>query len=309
VRVIILSSIFAALTGILGFVLGNLGIETFLAIKRPFPYGIENVIQAKGFTPSPNMLASIIMIGVFFQLQKLSKNRTIPNRKDYLIFLTLLIGFSLTFSKTVVCLLIGIILILYLNHKSILSFTWRLATSFVIIGLFIAYIIATHFIIVEKDKSFEHLKGDYIAGPAIIELANYSIYPSQYWSLKKIAFQASVESFPWGLGPGKFNNFAYESKKNSSYPTHVPYPDPHSTYLGTLAEIGLLGFAALFGIITFIIKYSRNFVKDNLVNQHLIVCLPVIFIVIGIEAICTDVMNFRYYWIVLAILVNTNFKE
>ena len=186
VKVIILSSLVAALFGIIGFALGYFGIETFLTIKRSHPYLIH-VIQAKGFTPTPNMLASIIMMGVFFQLSKLSKNKISSDGKDYLILLTLLIGFSLTFSKTIVCLLIGIILILNYNYKSILSYTWRSATRFFVASLFILNILGTHFIIVEKDQNSELLKGDYIAGSALIETDNYSIYPSQYWSLKEIS--------------------------------------------------------------------------------------------------------------------------
>ena len=96
VKVIIISSLVAALTGIIGFGLGHLGTDTTLSITRSFPYLIKNVIQAKGFTPTPNMLASIIMIGVLFHLQKLIENKLSPNGKDYLILLTLLIGFFLT---------------------------------------------------------------------------------------------------------------------------------------------------------------------------------------------------------------------
>jgi hypothetical protein len=162
-------------------------------------------------------------------------------RKDHLILLILLLGFMLTFSKTIVCLLIGITLIWYFHNKPKLSLTLQTVTKIAVAGLFIAYIFGTHFIIVEKDQDFELLKGDYIAGPVLIETANYSIYPSQYWSLNEISFEAISQSFPWGLGPGKFNGFAHEFKKNDAYSTHVPYPDPHSTYLGTLAENGLLG--------------------------------------------------------------------
>ena len=214
-------------------------------------------------------------------------------------------GFFLTFSKTVVCLLIGVILILYFNQRSILSYTWRLTTKIAVASLFIVYIFGTHFIIVEKDQDSELLKGDYIAGPALIETANYSIYPSQYWSLKEISLQAISQSFPWGLGPRKFNDYAHELKKNDAYPTHVPYPDPHSTYLGTLAENGLLGLIVFFGIIYFIVKYSRKILNNHSANQYMLACLPSIFIVIGIEAFSTDVMNFRHYWILLILLVST----
>ena len=305
IKVIILSSLIAALTGIIGYGLGHLGIDTTLSIIRPFPYSIENVTQAKGFTPTPNMLASIIMIGVLFHVQKLSMNLINSKRKDHLILLILLLGFMLTFSKTIVCLLIGIILVLYFNYKSTLAKTWRLTSKTAAVTLFIVYILGTHFIIIEKDQDSEPLKGDYIAGSALIETDNYSMYPSQYWALKEISLEAISQSFPWGLGLGKFNDFAHELKKYDAYPTHVPYPDPHSTYLGTLAEIGLLGLIAFFGIIFFVIKFSRKILSNHAADQNMFTSLPTVFIVIGIEAISTDVMNFRHYWILLILLVPT----
>ena len=117
-EIIILSSLIAAITGILGFGLGYFGIDNTLSITRPFPYLIENVIQAKGFMPSPNMLASIIMIGVLFHLQKLNMNQITTKSKDYFILSILLLGFILTFSKTVICLLIGIILLIIFIIKA-----------------------------------------------------------------------------------------------------------------------------------------------------------------------------------------------
>ena len=305
VKVIIFSSLMAALTGIIGYLLGYLGIDTILSITRPFPYGMKIAVQAKGFSPTPNMLASIIMIGVLFHLQKLNMNQITTKSKDYFILSILLLGFILTFSKTVICLLIGIILVLYFNYKLILSNTWRLIAQTTIITLFIVYIFGTHFIIAEKHQNVDFLKGDYIAGPALIETTNYSIFPSQYWSLKKISIEAINQSIPWGLGPGKFNGFAHEFKKNDAYSTHVPYPDTHSTYLETLSENGLLGLIALLGIIYYVVKYSRKIFNNQSANKYFVACLPSIFIVIGIEAVSTDVMNFRHYWIVLILLVST----
>ena len=303
VKVIILSSLIAALTGVVGFGLRYIGIETFLAIKRPYPYLIH-VIQTQGFTSSPNMLASIIMIGILFQIHEIFSNK-IFNIFNILILMILLIGFLLTFSKTIVCLLIGVALIWYFHNKSIRSSTLQMITRIVIAGLFIVYILGTHFIIVEKDQNPELLKGDYIAGSALIEIDNYSMYPSQYWSLKEISLEAISQSFPWGLGPGKFNGFAHEFKKNDAYSTHVPYPAPHCTYLGTLTENGLLGLIAFAGIIFFVTKISRKILNVNSTYPYLLTCLPSIFIAIGIEAVSTDVMNFRHYWILLVLLMCT----
>ena len=303
-KFIICSSLLAALTGITGYVLGYLGIDTALSITRPFPYSIENVIQAKGFTPSPNMLASIIMIGILFLTQQLLNDKKYDLFNIFLLAI-MLIGFLFTISKTIVCLIIGVVLIWYFHSKLKLSYTMQMITKIVVAGLLIAYILGTHFIIIKKDQNLELLKGDYIAGSALIETDNYSMYPSQYWALKEISLEAISQSFPWGLGLGKFNDFAHELKKYDAYPTHVPYPDPHSMYFGTLAENGLLGLIVLGGIIYFVVKYSRRILNNQSANQYMLACLPSIFIVIGIEAIATDIMNFRHYWILLILLVST----
>jgi hypothetical protein len=171
--------------------------------------------------------------------------------------------------------------------------------------LFIAYIFGTHFIIINNNQNSDFLKGDYIAGPKFTETVNYSVFPSQYWLLKEISIEAISQSFPWGLGPGKFNGFAHEFKKNDAYSTHVPYPDPHSTSLGTLAENGLLGLIAFVGIIFFITKKSLRILRERSPDPYFLICLPITFIAIGIEAVSTDVINFRHYWILLVLLVCT----
>ena len=300
VKTIILSSIIAALTGIIGFVLAHFSIDSLLIIKRVFPYGFEYITQAKGFTASPNMLASMIMIGILFQIQTLKMNDFNFSAKDLSFLIILVIGFALTFSKTIMCLLIGIILVI--NNKSNKYSLWRLVNKICVIVLLIFYFLGTHFIIINKDQNIENLKGDYIAGSKLLETANYSIYPSQYWSLKIISFSAISQSFPVGLGPGKFNDYAHYLKKNYSYPLHVPYPDPHSTYLGVFAETGLIGIGVLLITIITLIKYCIRILSAY--NQSLFIfsCLPIIFLVIGIEAISTDIMNFKHYWILLILL-------
>ena len=175
VKVITLSSLLAALTGIMGIALGYIGIETLLTIKRPHPYLID-VMQAKGFTPNPNMLASIIMIGILFQIHNIFSYRKLRTSNIFLL-LILTIGFLITLSKTIVCLFIGIGLIWYFHNKQKLPRTFQTITKIIIAGLFTTYILGTHFIFIKKDQDYEPLKGDYVSGPILIETENFSIYP------------------------------------------------------------------------------------------------------------------------------------
>ena len=301
VKTIILSSLIAALTGIMGFGLGYIGIETFLAIKRPYPYLIH-VIQAQGFTPSPNMLASIIMIGIFFQTHEILNNK-IFKAYNALIIIILLIGIILTFSKTISLLILGIILIWSSARKQQLLPFYHIFIRTVVIGYVIIYVFATHILIVSKNQNLEILREEkYIAGALVSETDHFEFYPTQYTQLKIISIHGIVQSFPWGLGAGKFNNFAHGLKENYSYRTHVPYPDPHSTYLGTFAELGVAGFCFLLAIF---ITVGNNIYKILIVmKQHssLVIILGIGFTVISLEAINTDIMNFRHYWVLISII-------
>jgi hypothetical protein len=301
VKTLILSSLIAALTGIMGFGLGYIGIETFLAIKRPYPYLIH-VIQAQGFTPSPNMLASIIMIGIFFQTHEILNNK-IFKAYNALIIIILLIGIILTFSKTISLLILGIILIWSSARKQQLLPFYHIFIRTVVIGYVIIYVFATHILIVSKNQNLEILREEkYIAGALVSETDHFEFYPTQYTQLKIISIHGIVQSFPWGLGAGKFNNFAHGLKENYSYRTHVPYPDPHSTYLGTFAELGVAGFCFLLAIF---ITVGNNIYKILIVmKQHssLVIILGIGFTVISLEAINTDIMNFRHYWVLISII-------
>ena len=302
IKAIILSSLIATLTGVIGFRFGYINIDTSLTIKRAFPYLTGNIFQAKGFTSSPNMLASIIMIGILLQFKKINSNQSLRKIYDIFFLAILILGFTVTFSKTVICLLIGIILTCYSEDTSLIVNIRRLPAGLIITILFIFNILSTHLTILEKPRNPGLLKGDYIGGPVILDEVRFSIYPTGYWLLKKISIQAVNQFFPWGLGPGKFNKFAFKTNMNDEYPTFTPYPDPHSTYLGTLAEFGLLGFFALAGMIFMIKKRSKEVSNFKSNNESIFSAIPIIFIVAGIEAISTDIMNFRHYWILLSLL-------
>jgi len=304
IKLLILTSFLAAFTSIIGFIIAKLGIETTLVIQRPFPYAFNHIIQSKGFTSSPNMLASVIMIGIFFYVHQLFYKKTFKVI-NALILLILLLGILFTFSKTILCLFIGLVCIWFLHNEKLLFKNFKVIKNITLYMLCIIYFIGTHFIIIDNKHSSEIFERDYISGPIILKINKYSIFPSQYYSLKEISLKAINDSFPLGLGPGKFNDFAHELKKNDSYPTHVPYPEPHSTYLGIIAENGLIGLILIIIIIYLIMKIPGKYFRIQFSKKPVAACLPFIFFVLSIEAFNTDIMNFRHYWILLILLVIT----
>ena len=74
------------------------------------------------------------------------------------------------------------------------------------------------------------------------------------------------------------------------------------TYLGTLSELGLFGFLVLGGLIITVINCCMKIMRHK-GSYHSIGFVGIIacFIAISVEAISTDIMNFRHYWVILAL--------
>jgi len=247
------------------------------------------------------MLASILMLGILI-IFPLIKERTRRTPKDITIFCVLVLGFLLTISKSIFCLFIGLISVWYLQLRKPTNRQKRLIFTIAFAGITFLYFFGTHFMLIDKEKNLNQLKIEYSAGPPIAETKSFYLVPSQYFKLKKISLKASKQSFPWGLGPGKFNQFAHDYNINSKYPLHVSFPDPHSTYLGTLSELGLFGLLVLGGLIITVMNCCMKIMRHK-GSYHSIGFVGIIacFIAISVEAISTDIMNFRHYWVILAL--------
>ena len=77
----------------------------------------------------------------------------------------------------------------------------------------------------------------------------------------------------------------------------MPNFDPHCTYLGFFSENGIF---ATFILIFFLIYIFYLFYHNSINNDHNFILL-VIFISFLIEAISTDILNYRHFWFFLAI--------
>ena len=298
--ILVHSALLASFVGIIGRILNYASIDTSLVRNISHPY-FNQIVQAQGFTPSPNMLASILMLGILI-IFPLIKERTKRTPKDITIFCVLVLGFLLTISKSIFCLFIGLISVWYLQLRKPTNHQKRLIFSIAFAGITLLYFFGTHFMLINKAKNLDQLKIEYSAGPPITETKSFYLVPSQYFKLKQISLKASKQSFPWGLGPGKFNQFAHDYNINSKYPLHVSFPDPHSTYLGTLSELGLFGFLVLGGLIITVINCCMKIMRHK-GSYHSIGFVGIIacFVAISVEAISTDIMDFRHYWVILAL--------
>jgi hypothetical protein len=79
--------------------------------------------------------------------------------------------------------------------------------------------------------------------------------------------------------------------------------DPHCTPLGTLTELGLIGGIVL---VIFFALVARGLLVLNqnkaYAFHHINSGLIAVFLALSLESWVTDIMNFRHYWLLLAVL-------
>lgn len=299
---LVLSAVIAALVAIVGLLLTRFGVETRLAyFHKSYPY-FGDIHRAMGFTPYPAMMASILMFSVILKMSNCMASRKWA-KWDLAILILLGIVFFLTFSKSILCLLAGILVASVLAQKRGKLKPERivgLTVACLVLAVF--FILGSHMVLLEEEADtlavLEHEMQT--AGKPLaswqIGRRTYLLMGTDYYFNKQASFLAIGRSFLWGVGPGKFNQFIGVLQEEGAHPTTLGKADPHCTYTGSFAELGIFGFVALLVLWGTVGARIFKLAGKNGQNRGLAAGLAGMYVAILIEAISTDVMNFRQYW-------------
>ena len=294
--------IVAALSAKFGWTLASNGIETILAMPDDvnYPY-LGHLARATGFMDSPNMLFNLLavcMLIYFPYFLGLSHKKI----TDYLILYILAIGAILTFSKSILLLIIALMYIFYKRktiRKPFLQFSMTAIASF----LFIIWITGTH-ILVRKSSETDWSQGrekGYTLSTPFAETGSFQLFKTNYLVNKESAIQAGKRNSILGVGPGNFNQFVGRLKEEGLYPEYFINFDPHSTYLGAFAEMGLIGLLGMM-FLCYQIFLSLQRTKTGIINRSFLISVNACFLFLALEAISMDILNFRHVWILIGVL-------
>jgi hypothetical protein len=289
-KIILFSIFISSIFGIIGWALTQFNIENIFATNYYYPIAIGKSARANGLFTTPSMLAIHIIICLLILLS--------INKKENKLFIIykiiFFISLFLTFSKSIVILLS--IYMFYLSKKIIVMKKLFVTLFFMLIFL---QTFLVNIIIISKHNN-RWLNDSYIPinSLPIIDFFNFQFYLSNYAFLKLKSIEIIRQIFPNGIGFRNFNN--YESV-NYYFIDHFY---PHSTYLGILSEYGILGFISILIFFIYLFKKSKKyFEKKNVIFLYLII----IFFLI--ESINTDIMSFKIFWVISAIIINQNQKK
>lgn len=265
----------------------NIGV---FQIFYSYPY-FGDLYRLKVLTNEPVMLVSILSIP-FWMITAIinGKIKTNSINKRALILLIIIIGLMLlgTYGKSLPFILA--ILILYFNtlvkNKKIIFVS--LFASFLIISS----ILLTHIMVTQKPFREKEVYG--LAIP-FLKIDNYYLYKSWYFVQKDNALKEFIEHPYFGCGGGNLLNVINLKYKKMEETISRPAYDPLSTYTGILAEYGISGFLTLLFLMFTIYKEVVRLPDSNGL-KWIFICSFSYFM---LEAISTDIQNFRHLWILL----------
>ena len=267
----------------------NIGV---FQIFYSYPY-FGNIYRLKVLTNEPVMLVSILSIP-FWIITVLMKRKIemIPIKKWGVILLLILTGLMLsgTFGKSLPFMLaiLFIYFITYLKNKNKGTIFIKIIASFLILSS----IFLTHVIVSKKPFREKEVYG--LAIP-FLKIADFYLYKSWYFVQKENAIKEFIEHPYFGCGGGNLLNVINLKYKKTEETILRPAYDPLSTYTGILAEYGILGFLALLFLIFTIYKEVLRLPDSNGLKWIFIFS----FTYFMLEAISTDIQNFRHLWILL----------
>jgi hypothetical protein len=291
--------------GIIASIFGIIGIATTYFfntsilgyIYQDYPY-FGDTIRVSGFTATPHMLASILNVSILVLLISIFEKR---NFQSFFILLILSLAYIFTFAKIVILLIIGLIFI-YLKKEKINPFI-KNGLRIAALSLFVFYMFATHFILINKNNpNLSAIRSKaFNTGELIGETQNNYIIPTAYFTLKQSALYLGKEYWLTGVGAGNHGMYFHELKEEGLFPKHIPDYDPHSTYFGSFAEIGIFGLSAIL-YLTFVLFKMSNHLLTTKKYYNLKVATSACLLIFFMEAISVDAINFRHLWLIFAIL-------
>lgn len=287
--------------------------QTSLLDPSPIPLIGVSWVRMVSILKHPNGLLTYLWlcITIAFVLMLTEQNRSY--RKWLVIsILIMVLGAIAAISRGVFVVWGGIYLFLRkLNYNSKLVKFIQGLSALLALGFFFLFVIKTGWnvspIKIEKVQSQKELR------------ITVNCAQGNYVSMWQAALKMMWDYPLLGVGPGMFNEHVGEQRyfnwKELEDP-HSPFSesqleairhnDPHNTYLGGGAELGILGGLIIISIFVIIISKLRFVLKftEDLFLKTLGYCFIVGFSLLFVYSVAIDILTMRYVWFLMGLSIS-----
>lgn len=296
-RIFFYGALLTALVAAYGYLMITTGrpTETLMFFDH-YPY-FGRLYRLRSFNIYPSLFISIITLPVLYFVSVYKTSRV---KNLVVIGLTLLLMCTaLTLSKSILLITLGLV-IFALKWMGYLNKVTFIAVSIIFISSIVTF---THVIIVKtgSDEEKKVLPTYFTSNKVVAQIAGYDLLETDYLTLKRTEVDLFPKHLFFGVGTGNFNLEVQKYKNRGLFPEKFSNLDPHCTYMGALVEDGIFAFIALLAIFIYIFRLFTK--RPDILKNDVILGLFLIYITFLIDAIETDIFNFRHLWVFLALTV------
>jgi hypothetical protein len=175
--------------------------------------------------------------------------------------------------------------------------------------LALVYVTAAHFLVLTAGRAEPLINRAIVEPVPIADVTVGStrlyVYPTNYAVNRRRNLAAIAQTWPVGLGPGGHAAFVAREVASGRMTGTRAWADPHSTYIGVAAELGLaglVGFTVLAMSIALTLRRAWATILPDAPRSHRAALAAAIgaLVAFAIDATVTDSMNFRHAWVALA---------
>ncbi|OFW22788.1 MAG: hypothetical protein A3G21_26240 [Acidobacteria bacterium RIFCSPLOWO2_12_FULL_66_21] len=305
------SAALAAALGIAGSLASSAGFANRLATAAltPVPY-LGHAARAQAFTAGPQMLASILLMAIpLFVARRATEGW---RRRDRALILLLVLGLGATFSKTAMC-LVAALSVMWASaaldgqgqrSRRLRARVWMAAAIWSIVAL--TFVLGSHVMVLRQAAVPAMTTAQLVGGRPLASFRwrheAWVVMPTTYLFNIEASLQAIRRAWPAGVGPAGQPAFTSRLQREGRFPGTIWIITPHSTYLGTAAERGAAGLAALLLILVAAGMTINRLPADSARLRWEAAAYAGVGAAFLIEAISTDLLNCRHYWFLLAVM-------
>ena len=303
------SAAVAAAVGLAGSTASWLGLSARLATVAgtPIPY-LGQAPRAQAFTAGPQMLASILLLAIpLFIGSRLDRGW---RRRDTALIVLLVLGLASTFSKTAVC-AVPALCVMWASGppagegvRRRRTRVWVAAATSLIVALL--FFVSSHVMVVRRATVPWMSAAQLVAGQPLASFTwagePWVVIPTTYYFNNGASVRAVEQFWPMGVGPSGQPAFTATLQRNQRFPRSISITEPHSTYLGAVAELGAAGLVALALILIAGGTMTRRLLEASGGFRWEAAAYAGAGTAFLIEALSTDLLNCRHYWWLLAVM-------
>lgn len=297
----------AAAVGIAGSLATWMGHATRLATTAatPVPY-LGLTPRAQALTAGPQMLASILLMAL--PLFVAGRMRGGWRRRDVACVVILGVGLAATLSKTALCLAAALAVMWACAPAVNARHRVRVWTAAVVALSVAAMFAVGSRVVVMRQASVDLMSTAQLVGGGPIASFQWNrepwvLMPTTYAFNNKASLLAIGRSWPVGVGPAGQPAFTKNLQREGQFPRSIWITTPHSVYLGTAAELGAAGLAALALVLVAAGFAIRGLLAGPMGLRWEAAAYAGAGSAFVVEAISTDLLNCRHYWLLLAVIV------